>query len=45
MSAAKTIIYNVYGNFECEASKSKCRGLLQVTCKTAKVTGYPEQIV
>ena len=44
-SAAKAIIYNVYKYFECQASKSKCRGPPQVTHKTAEATGYPEQTV
>ena len=44
-SAAKAFIYNVCRYFERQASKSKCRGLPQVTCKTTKATRYTERTV
>ena len=44
-STAKAIVYNVYKYFERENAKSKNRGPLKFTFKTAKATGYIERTV
>ena len=42
---AKTIIYNIYKYFKKKSAKSKYRGPLKLTRKTAEATGYGEQTV
>ena len=44
-STANAIIYRLYKYFEKESVKSKCRGPLKVTSKTAETTGYSERTV
>ena len=44
-STAKVIIYNICKYFERENAKSKNRGPLKFTFKTAKATGYIERTV
>ena len=42
---ANTSIYHVYKYFEKGSAKSKYRGPLKLTSKTAEVTGYSEHTV
>ena len=42
-TTAKSIIYNVYQYFQKETAKSKHRGALKWTSRTAEATGYSER--
>ena len=42
-TTAKTIIYSVYQYFQKETAKSKYRGALKLTSRTAEATGYSER--